>query len=287
MIRFLHRKDIDEAKWNALVAKHNLGLPYAYTWYLDVVCEIWEGMIYGNYEAVMPLPIAHKWMLKFVYQPDYCQQLGVFSESKNPMIATLFFEALKKKYWFYHVQQNSFFEPDTVPFLFKPKQNLTLSLASPYGSLAKNYSENTKRNLGRARKLGHVFALDDVSVPRFIEIYCQYTPAPKKGKVSKIIQTLGAHQQLHIASVKSEFMEVLAADIVIKTPARLVHLIPVTTTNGRSQSAMHFLIDQLIRQYAETNIMLDFEGSSVESIVRFYKSFGASPEYFFETRKWL
>jgi hypothetical protein len=75
--------------------------------------------------------------------------------------------------------------------------------------------------------------------------------------------------------------------VVIKTPKRLVHLIPVTTATGRTQGAMHFLIDQLVQQHAESDMILDFEGSSVESIARFYKSFGATEEHFYEVRKWI
>ncbi len=123
-----------------------------------------------------------------------------------------------------------------------------------------------------------------MSTRRFVEVYSANTlgcPKQKSQHLSKPSST----SMLSLLSVKSEFLEVLAADVVIKTPKRLVHLIPVTTPNGRTQGAMHFLIDQLIQQYAGTDMMLDFEGSSVENIARFYKSFGATEENFFDIRK--
>jgi hypothetical protein len=35
------------------------------------------------------------------------------------------------------------------------------------------------------------------------------------------------------------------------------------------------IIDQFIRKHAEEKITLDFEGSNIKSLARFYKSFGA------------
>jgi hypothetical protein len=38
---------------------------------------------------------------------------------------------------------------------------------------------------------------------------------------------------------------------------------------------MHFLFDNIIYQFAGHNMFLDFEGSEIESIARFFKGFGS------------
>ena len=38
---------------------------------------------------------------------------------------------------------------------------------------------------------------------------------------------------------------------------------------------MFFLIDNFIKNNAETDFLLDFEGSNIEGVQRFYKGFGA------------
>ena len=38
---------------------------------------------------------------------------------------------------------------------------------------------------------------------------------------------------------------------------------------------MFFLVNELIKKHAATNKILDFEGSKVEGVYRFYKGFGA------------
>ena len=41
------------------------------------------------------------------------------------------------------------------------------------------------------------------------------------------------------------------------------------------------MLDSVIKQYANTNMVLDFEGSSIPSIESFYKSFGSDLEYYY------
>lgn len=285
MINYRKRNEINEKRWNALIEKHATGLPYAYTWYLDIVCPDWSAFVYGDYEAVMPLPMAQKFVVNYVYQPNYCQQLGVFALSDDVQLFDAFYTALRKKFWFFHVQQNPVFPSGKDLPGFKEKTNLTLLLQPSYAEIQQQYSESTKRNVNRGKKLSLIYSVDEMSTRRFVEVYSANTIGVPKTKITELIKTLSAQGMLSLLSVKSEFLEVLAADVVIKTPTRLVHLIPVTTPNGRTQGAMHFLIDQLIQQYAGTDRVLDFEGSSVENIARFYKSFGAIEENFFDIRK--
>ena len=109
MINYRRRNEINEDRWNALIEKHATGLPYAYTWYLDVVCPDWSAFVYGDYESVMPLPIAQKFLFNYVYQPNYCQQLVVFALNDDVQVFDAFYTALRKKFWFFHVQQNPVF----------------------------------------------------------------------------------------------------------------------------------------------------------------------------------
>ena len=44
---------------------------------------------------------------------------------------------------------------------------------------------------------------------------------------------------------------------------------------------MFLLIDHIIRQEAGKNTILDFEGSKIEGVARFYKGFGAKNHPYF------
>jgi hypothetical protein len=48
---------------------------------------------------------------------------------------------------------------------------------------------------------------------------------------------------------------------------------------------MSLIVDKVIRDYAEKKGYLDFEGSKVASIARFYQGFGAKPTTFPQIKK--
>ena len=54
-------------------------LPYARTWYLDVVSPGWEALVADDYDCIMPLPRKRRYGLAYLVQPPLTQQLGVFA----------------------------------------------------------------------------------------------------------------------------------------------------------------------------------------------------------------
>ena len=57
------------------------------------------------------------------------------------------------------------------------------------------------------------------------------------------------------------------------------------TDNGKSKGAMHLLFDYFIRQNSGKHYLLDFGGSSVDSVARFYKNFGAKDCLYLQVKK--
>ena len=49
---------------------------------------------------------------------------------------------------------------------------------------------------------------------------------------------------------------------------------------------MFFLVDELIQQHADSNYQLDFEGSEIEGVARFYNGFGATNNPYFYYKKY-
>ena len=79
VVKHLTYNEIDRTRWDATIATSTNSLPYAYSWYLDAVSPQWEALASNNYEFVMPLPVKRKFGVKYVIQPRWVQQLGVFS----------------------------------------------------------------------------------------------------------------------------------------------------------------------------------------------------------------
>jgi len=105
-IQQLKHQEIDYHKWDLLVDKFAKGLPYAYSWYLDAVCENWNVLIYGDYEAGFAFQIKQKFGLPYSLHPFMVQQLGFFGKDNEVFQAIL--RELDQLVFHYHYQLNFF-----------------------------------------------------------------------------------------------------------------------------------------------------------------------------------
>lgn len=78
-------------------------------------------------------------------------------------------------------------------------------------------------------------------------------------------------------------LETLAAALLLRDDHRLYLLQSTTPPAGRHTEANHFLLDQLIKEFAGSPLTLDLEGSDIPGIAHFYKNFGSldQPYYFY------
>jgi hypothetical protein len=175
MIKYLTNENIDRRKWDECIARSFNGIVYAYSWYLDIVSPEWEALVKDDYKSVMPLTWRKKYGIGYLYQPFFTQQLGVFSVEKSDAdLVKKFLEAIPKQFQFVEINLNTFNQDSpaktqssqSLNFLgglsgFVGKANLTheLDLIESYENIAKNYSDNLKRNLKKAQnnKLQTVF----------------------------------------------------------------------------------------------------------------------------------
>jgi hypothetical protein len=85
--------------------------------------------------------------------------------------------------------------------------------------------------------------------------------------------------------VQNEKQELCAAIFWMTNGARFINLMNFTTKEGRDNGAMHHLVDMFIRSNVGKPMFIDFEGSSIESIARFYQSFGAENLPYYNIRQ--
>lgn len=293
-IRWAKRSEIDDALWNQTIAQSPHSLPYAYTWYLDAVSKSWSAIIAGNYEAVLPLPYLSKLGIKYLYQPYYCQQLGVFfNTSWNTDLAEQMVQLAVQKFPLTHYQLHAECAPLKDTFTLSERKNLLLPLSSPFPELKKNFSENHSRNINKAAKAGLVFVPDNAATD-FENFYLtnidrqkeNFTPK-HEAHFKKLCRALLNHNMAQFAAVKNNAGEWLSAVLLIHHINRKIALINCSTAEGKKKGAAHFLFSQLLFQYAGQDKWFDFEGSSISSIARFYEGFGAQPETYYLLKQHL
>jgi hypothetical protein len=291
-LQFLKRTDIDEIKWNDAITHSVNSLPYGYSWYLDAVAENWDGLVWNNYKAVMPLVWLRKLGLKCLYQPYYCQQLGVFGNDLNSDVLAAFLNYAIKNYTYVNINLNRTALTVAERFRLKPKKNLLLNLNVGHELLAKTYNDNTRRNIQKAIK--HKLVWAEVSKEAFQEFYLHNIDHKKehfKSKHQKIFhkltQTLVDKGAGQTVAVRNESGILMAASLLVKHHNRIINLINTSSPDGKKNGASHLLFDEIFKRYAGGNVVFDFEGSSIPGVARFYEGFGATKQDYLNLYKTL
>jgi len=293
-IRFLKREEIDVPKWDGAINNSFNSLPYAFSWYLDCVAENWGALVLNNYEAVMPLVWLRKLGIKCLYQPYYCQQLGVFS--LQPVSAAAhrgFLQAASDQFAYIQINLNPSAAAIASDFSLLKRKNLLLSLNGDYATIQKKYSGSHRRNIAKAQKAGLLF-VEERDLKALQKFYLENVNRTKenfKAKHEKIFkklaQVLLSQNRANIFTVCNAGGELLAAALIIFHKTRLIGIINTSSAKGKKTGASHFLFDQIIKKFSNSTFTLDFEGSSIATIARFYEGFGAKEEVFYNYKHTL
>ncbi len=283
-LKYLKHAEIDSEKWNRCVENAGNNRIYSIAWYLDIVAEKWDALIWGDYEFVMPLPVKKKFGIQHIYQPTYCQQLGIFPNPPEE-IQKQFAIQLKRKYGIINYQINS--ENDIRAFEnFKStrKVNFELTLNPDYQNLFNSFSKHAKRNINSARK-NTVTVVKGGTPDTFIKTKKEATKVSVNESTYRILNRLMAN---FITSGKgvvytaySANNTICAAAFIVFYKNRAYYLNAFSTDEGRENRAMYAIVNEIIKEFSETGTVLDFEGSVIDGIARFYKGFGALPKNYF------
>lgn len=280
MIQYLTHNQIDSGKWDATIAES--GNIYAFSWYLDMVHPHWEALVEDDYQAVMPLTGGKKFGVHYLFQPYFVQQLGVFS--KLPLSAEkaeAFLKAIPEKYRFAEIrlnENNSFVEGyQGVEY----HRNVLLDLHQEYEAIRSNYHTNTKRNLAKAES-NNLQVVDTVIPYHVVALFTDNRGAllnkwgdAEYSRLTALTKVSVKHKSAFILGVTEKGVgQLICAAIFMKTKNRITFLFSGLTAEGKQRQAMTYLLDQVIRQYANQPITFDFEGSDDENLARFYLGFG-------------
>jgi hypothetical protein len=280
-IKHLKHSDIDKDLWDDKIYNSTNGVLYALSWYLDVVSPGWEALVEENYSQIMPLPVKSKYGFKYLVQPLYSQQLGIFS--KTEILENQYQNFIKAiPYKFYRLQLNSKNCYNQNKQNRKP--NYILSLENSYEEIISLYNQNCKRNLKKTVKFNQKI-VENISKEKFME-FVEKNLVFNKTKdmfstLSKLIDISLKNGTAKLLSVVSEQKEeIIATVFLVSWKNRIYYLMPSSSKRGKEWNSMFLIIDQLILQNSGKNVLIDFEGSSIDGVARFYKGFGATPEYY-------
>lgn len=286
-IKYLRRNEVNDEKWNACIASANNGLIYGYAFYLDAMTDHWDALVMDDYAFVMPLPWRRKWFIYYLYHPFLTAQLGVFGNGLTKEIFEAFLKAIPKKIWRWDFSLNGGNLFAVEGFNVYQRSNYVLSLNKPYNELYKAYRENIRRNIKKSMTYG-CRTTTDVPIDDVIALTrLQATAIPDKDfqNFKGLFFSLKEKRLAKTYGVLSGKGDLLASAAFLFSHNRAYYILVGNHPNGRTLGASHALIDAFIKDHAEQNLLLDFEGSDLRNLAFFYSSFGAREEKYAAIRK--
>jgi hypothetical protein len=282
-INHLKHSEINRQKWDACIQNACNSLVYAESWFLDIVSPYWEALVLDDYEYVMPLPVKKKYGISFLVQPPLTQQLGIFSANKiDENIIEHFIQKIPYKSYHLDFNEQNRFNKDVK------QHNFILNLDRDYNAIFSAYSTNTKRNVNKSYDYD-IEIKADVSVSDFLDFYYSITKnytVPAKTRVNTFIQESLKRNKITIYGAYNADNKLISALCLLHSPKRLIYLLPISNNEGKNTLAMFKIVNEIIKNFANSNYLLDFAGSNVNNIARFYQGFGAELHHYYETKHW-
>ena len=284
MITYVPYQQIDRAKYDNCVRQSSDARIYALSWYLDCVTDCWDIFMEGDYQTVMPLPKKSKYGIQYVYTPSWVQQLGLFSLTDiSKTIQEDFLKRLSNKFLWIDYHFNSGQQMSTESF--QVKKNYVLDLEAGIDQIQFNFNTNRKRI--SKKKLDDLTIDKKGSLSIFLENYRhQEKSYPVSDdaidRLARLYQMNPKHVHVWNVFNGGEFM---AGLIWLKDNNRITYLVPIAHQRAKKMNVPTHLINELIGDYQGQKLLLDFEGSMLQGVEKFYQSFGADTEFYYYFKK--
>jgi hypothetical protein len=273
-------------------------------WWLNAVCEN------GNYEIIalesginLPIYIVKKWGMKFILMPPFTPwynlnisyENGMKEANKLSYDKDIISEIIDKMPKADYVQLA--LSPETtnwLPFYWKGFEQTTAYtyLINTNKPLEQLFTEigKKKNNVHKADKLGFTVFEDD-NIDFFYSNYIktlQNSPNsviyPKR-ILNAIYNNAKEQQSGKIISVKDDKNNTLASTLYVWDHQYLYYLISVRNTDFTENCAVSKVVWEGIQLAHEKQLTFNFEGSMVEPIEHFFRSFGAKQTPYFKLKK--
>ncbi len=288
LIKYIQREHLDEEKYNDCIENSIQSNSYAFSWYLDIVCDYWDVLVLDDYEAVMPIPWRKKYGIKYVYPPLWVLQLGVYSNeaiNENEFLTHLF-----STFKFVELRMNTHNNFELYSEFLQLKQCQKLVLNTTYSSILSKYRKDRKKDLQKATTADLIEKWND-HPSNLIELFKnnigKRTPNIKENdyqNLEKLIAICIQKKVGEILAVYDKKNKLVASVFLLKHKNSITKLISSTNLKDRKNGANTFLIDRVIFKYHKDFSVFNFGGSSIKSVASFSKSFGAETEKYHQLK---
>ncbi|MBI3234480.1 MAG: hypothetical protein HYZ42_10655 [Bacteroidetes bacterium] len=284
-----HRKNLDTTKWNNAILNSSNSRVYALTPLLDAMCNSdWQALIINDFECVVPLPQAQKLWYLYTYPPYFLQQLGPFYEKMSIGLFNEIITIVTNYFSLGNIYTTSelFEYQDSLTanksIKINQRNNYILNLNNSYKGLFESFSSNCKRNIKKSQFL----ELEEISIDQYLSFYLEnklyINSKIDLASIKKLVQGIHQNDELFKYKILAAYSEnkICSAAIYLFYKNRITYISGGSSGIGTKNNAMFFIKNELIKQNENSHFILDFEGSNIPSIARFFEGFGSQKEIY-------
>lgn len=264
------------------------GSLYQQLWYVAALTNNQFYILnYGEEEALLLVPFGKKKGIRYAYRPLFLQQIPFFGdESKYEELII----ALQQKLRFGDISLSQLQGEEQFNTV-RTRTNFVLPLNKSYEALRQNFRKNHKRNINKSQDLV-VKEVDEVkSLCAIFEKEKQHSFSSNELKsITDTLFSLTNNSEIkpYLKIVNAYENDVVVGSfLLIHFNNRIFYLLGTSIKGSEtlSDKALYKLFDDLIQKNAGTNTVLDFEGSDIPGVARFFAGFGAEKKTYYNV-KW-
>ncbi len=252
-------------------------------WYLEIISNNNQVLHTEDYNFI--LPIKSSLSIQQVIIPPFVQRIDPIARSSKNTLIELPNEVFSHFPCGVICFSNRIQNPQNL-LLEQVRTNYYLKLNKSYEELSKNYGSSHKINLKLAYR-HNIQISESKNISQFVDFFHKYSHASiplrfkKKEIIFNLINECLQRKSGTIYNVENQNRDLLGSAFITFYNNRIVYLISCSTSEGRKQSVMFAIIDELIKRNCNSEMILDFEGSMIPGIAYFMKGFGAEEESYY------
>jgi hypothetical protein len=240
----------------------------------------WEALVDDDYDSVFPIPSYMVFGLQYASTPPFLQQLGAFSPDKpDYQVIVEFLDYMPE---IYKLTDICIGQKINYPgYKVTEKINFELNLSSPYEKLQEKFTPECRRYISNNSRKKYELTTN-ITPDELVEIYINNRLSNPKSVKSRTYERLIDLMNFCISMNKGRIIAVRTARkkliygiFIIKLHRSVTIIMEANTPVSITRHTGHYVINEMIREYASSDVALDFAGTSGMTAGSFGKSFGA------------
>jgi len=286
-IKYIKYNEIDTIMWDRCIARSHNGDVFGYSWFLDSVCDTWDALVLGNYNAVLPVPVKKSFGFSNILSPDFFIKTNLYQAKKfNTEIYNDFLQKIPKNFRSVEIRTGN---PNlnNSEFIVHEKISYKLDLISSYQKIKDSYKEYFIEQIEISKKFKTSY--NTGILPNGLVLLSSITKGLNKKQADKLRLLSAVSLRRKLGEIYGAFNEknrLSAAVLFISSHYKTYIIFAVQTKEAKRKKALLGLIDYYIKTHSEKALTLDFSGLSFVSD-DFFKGLGATeyPHYIIKKKK--